>query len=101
MAAMPDRDFAANRARGHIDVSVGHYAGRTRRQRVHESGSLRTRFPGPPSEELEAVLLNTAGGMTGGDAFDIRIAVGENAQLMLSTAAAEKVYRSLSPFASV
>jgi len=101
MHEMPDHNFAANRARGRIDLSVGRSGGLTRRRRVHESGSLRARFPTPTSDALEAVLINTAGGMAGGDAFDICIAVGEHSQLTLCTAAAEKIYRSLDPFASV
>ena len=64
---------------------------------MHESGSLRVRFPGAPSGELEAVLVNTGGGMTGGDAFDIDVAVGENARLVVTSTAAEKIYRSLGP----
>ena len=96
-----EHDLGANRARGQINLSVGRVAGVTRRKRVHESGSLRVRFPGPPSGELEAVLLNTAGGMTGGDAFDIDISIGEDAQLVVTTAAAEKIYRSLGPRAVI
>jgi urease accessory protein len=97
MSAMADCDFAANRSRGRIDLSVGRWGGLTRRRRVHESGSLRARFPASTSGELEVVLINTAGGMAGGDAFDIRIAVGEHSRLVLCTAAAEKIYRSLGP----
>ena len=34
-----------------------------------KTGSLRVRFPNATSDALEAVIVNTAGGMTGGDAF--------------------------------
>jgi urease accessory protein len=40
------------------------------------------------------VIVNTGGGMTGGDRFAIDIAVGEGARLIAGTAAAEKIYRS-------
>jgi urease accessory protein len=40
------------------------------------------------------VFVNTAGGVAGGDRFDIAIAAGEGARLTLTTAAAEKVYRA-------
>ncbi len=46
---------AAIRARGRISLGVEGMSGITRRRRVHESGSLRVRFPGPPAGELEAV----------------------------------------------
>ena len=86
--------FAANRARGAVRLGVRVEDGVTRRGAVHESGSLRVRFPSPEGEGLSAMLLNTAGGIAGGDRFDIEIAVGEGAQLTLTTAAAEKVYRA-------
>ncbi len=43
------------------------------------------------------MIVNTAGGMTGGDRFDIDIHIGAGAHLTVTTAAAEKVYRSLGP----
>jgi len=96
-ATTADQDLTANRARGRIGLQVESVAGITRRSRVHESGSLRVRFPGSPAAELEAVTVNTGGGMTGGDAFDIDVSVGENARLVVTTTAAEKIYRSLGP----
>ena len=86
--------FAANRARGAVSFDVVHEDGVTRRGALHESGSLRLRFPSPEGEGLSAVLLNTAGGVAGGDRFDIVITTGFGTQLTLTTAAAEKVYRA-------
>jgi urease accessory protein len=86
--------FAANRATGHIVLSVAANGGKTRRERVHEDGSLRVRFPNPTSEVLEAVIVNSAGGMTGGDRFGVDIALGEGTNVVAGTAAAEKIYRS-------
>jgi|SRR5262245_10510449 len=97
MMAIADRDLTAIRARGRIGLDVEAVAGVTRRRRVHESGSLRVRFPGPVADELEAVTVNTGGGMTGGDAFELDVAVGENARLLVTSTAAEKIYRSLGP----
>jgi urease accessory protein len=101
MATGSQRDFAANRARGVIGLVVDRSGEASRRRRVHESGSLRVRFPATAPGALEAVLINTAGGMTGGDAFDIRIQVAENAHLVVTSAAAEKIYRSLGPQAAI
>jgi urease accessory protein len=65
---------------------------------VHEAGSLRVRFPNPADTALlEAVTVNTAGGMAGGDHFNVEVDVGAGARLCLTSAAAEKVYRSLGP----
>jgi urease accessory protein len=86
--------FAANRARGVVAFDVQLVDGVTRRGRLHESGSLRVRFPSPEDQGLSAMFVNTAGGVAGGDRFDTEIAVGEGARLTLTTAAAEKVYRA-------
>ena len=86
--------FAANRARGAVNFAVRMADGVTRRGALHESGSLRVRFPSPEDEGLSAVFVNTAGGVAGGDRFDIAIAAGEGARLTLTTAAAEKIYRA-------
>jgi urease accessory protein len=86
--------FAANRARGAVSFDVHRKDGSTRRRHLHESGSLRVRFPSPETEGLSAVLVNTAGGIAGGDRFDIDIATGEDTRLTVTTAAAEKVYRA-------
>jgi urease accessory protein len=88
------RTFAANRARGAVTFDVHLQDGVTRRHALHESGSLRVRFPSPEDEGLSAVFVNTAGGVAGGDRFDTEVAVGAAARLTLTTAAAEKVYRA-------
>jgi len=86
--------FAANRAQGSVTFDVHLAEGVTRRRHLHESGSLRVRFPSPEAEGLSAVFVNTVGGVAGGDRFDIDIAAGEGARLTLTTAAAEKIYRA-------
>lgn len=86
--------FAANRARGAVAFDVHCPDGVTRRRELHESGSLRVRFPSPEADGLSAVFVNTAGGVAGGDRFDIAIEAREGARLTLTTAAAEKVYRA-------
>lgn len=89
--------FAANRATGTIALTVAAQDGRTHRTKVHEAGSLRVRFPNVTTDALEAVIVNTGGGMTGGDRFTVDIKVGEGARLVAGTTAAEKVYRSTGP----
>jgi urease accessory protein len=96
-APLPTETFAGNRSVGRVAFTVAADAGRSRRRRVHEAGALRVRFPNGDGQTLEAVTVNTAGGMTGGDRFDIDVKVGAGAKLTLTTAAAEKIYRSLGP----
>jgi urease accessory protein len=97
-APAQDEIFAGNRAVGRIALTVAASSSGSRRARVHEAGSLRVRFPNGTSRgTLDAVIVNTAGGMTGGDRFDIDMTVGAGARLTVTTAAAEKIYRSLGP----
>lgn len=93
--------FAANRARGAVRFDVAAVDGVTRRRELHEAGSLRVRFPTPEDNGLSAVLVNTAGGIAGGDRFDIDIASGNGARLTVTTAAAEKIYRADGPAAEL
>jgi urease accessory protein len=85
--------FAANRAVGRIALTIAHDGTRSRRTRVYEDGPLRARFP--KGDALDAVIINTAGGVAGGDRFAFDIDVGAHAELTLTTAAADKVYRAL------
>src|SRR6476659_7290070 len=91
--------FAANRAQGAVSFGVHVKDGAVRRGDLRESGSLRVRFPSPEGEGLSAVFVNTAGGIAGGDRFDVDIAAGEGTRLTATTAAAEKVYRAAGPAA--
>ncbi len=94
--------FAGNRAVGRVELAVAAACGGSRRRRVHEAGALRVRFPhGASRGALDAVIVNSAGGMTGGDRFEIDVAVGAGARLAVTTAAAEKIYRSLGPDAVI
>jgi len=93
--------FAANRAQGSVIFDVHQVEGLTRRHHLHESGSLRVRFPSPEADGLSAVFVNTAGGVAGGDRFGIEIAAGEGTRLSVTTAAAEKIYRAEGPAAQL
>lgn len=58
---------------------------------------MRVRMPrGGPG--LEAVIVNTAGGVCCGDRFTIEASAGPGAHLTIATPAAEKVYRSDGPW---
>jgi urease accessory protein len=93
--------FAANRAVGSIGLAVRASGAVTRRARVREEGPLRVRCPGPISDELEAVIVNTAGGVAGGDRLTLDVIVEPDARLVVTTAAAEKVYRALEAAATI
>jgi len=88
------KTFAVNRAVGQISLRAAKIGERTRCRELHERGSLRVRFPNASTDDLEAVLINTAGGIAGGDRFAVEIMAEAGAAVVAGTAAAEKVYRS-------
>lgn len=82
------------RADGGVRLRFGQVGARTMRLEVAESGGYRARFPTSYDERCEAVLINTAGGMAGGDRAVTQIALDAGAQATVTTQAAEKIYRS-------
>ena len=74
----------------------GDASGQTRLQDLRQSGSLKLVFPHTHGNDAEAILVNTAGGITGGDRFTLDIHVRAAAKLSLTTQAAERAYRAQS-----
>ncbi|TPN84375.1 urease accessory protein UreD [Mesorhizobium sp. CU2] len=85
---------AAQRVAGLGRLFCGRNGGRTRLQRLYQDGSAKIRMPSVRGDPLEAVLINTAGGLTGGDRIGWAIEVGEGASASITTQACEKVYRA-------
>lgn len=89
------------RAIGRVAFSAAGLNGRTRPMRIEESGSMRIRLPKVEGNGLDAVLVNTAGGIACGDRFSVEIEAQAGASLTIATPAAEKVYRSDGPKADL
>jgi urease accessory protein len=85
---------AMERARGHARLAFGAEGGETRLLEFFQSGSAKIRLPRvEPTRPKEAVLINTAGGVTGGDHLIYEISAGPGASAVVSTQAAERIYR--------
>lgn len=86
---------ALQRARGEARVAVARVDGRSRLADLRQSGAAKCLLPKiTDSDAPEAVLLNTAGGITGGDRFDYACRAEAGAALTATTQAAERVYRA-------
>jgi urease accessory protein len=81
------------RASGGVRVRFGASGGRTQAIERAERGGYRVRFP-RTAERCEAVLINTGGGMAGGDRMRAEISLDASAAAIVATQAAEKLYRS-------
>jgi urease accessory protein len=89
------------RARGRGAITAFDSNGRTRLAVLHEDGCAKIRLPNTNDHSLQAVLINTAGGLTGGDDVRWEARAGVGTTLVLTTQACERVYRSLGPDADV
>ena len=101
MNFMPVRQLdlpAPQRANGRLMLGF-RYDATTSRTRIHEfyqEGCLKARLPQPVEPEIcEAITINISGGIAGGDTLTCAIALAENANVSISSQAAERVYRAL------
>ncbi|WP_232478400.1 urease accessory protein UreD [Roseomonas rosulenta] len=89
---------AHQRARGGAELHFRRSGAATRIAHLFQASPARILFPTPdPGEAPLAALVNTAGGLAGGDSLRFDLRLGPGAVATLSTPAAEKVYRSLGP----
>jgi urease accessory protein len=88
------------RASGGVRVRFSAKSGRTQALERAERGGYRVRFP-RTAESCEAVLINTGGGMAGGDRMQTQIALEPASAAIVTTQAAEKIYRSQGPLTEI
>ena len=95
-----DKDL--QRAEGCCQIVFGGSEKGTRIMDLYQKSPVRVLFPGTTGSRLEeAVLVNTAGGIAGGDRLETSVTAIENASIAITTQAAEKVYRALKESAHI
>ncbi|KXF78953.1 urease accessory protein UreD [Paramesorhizobium deserti] len=82
------------RTSGEGRLSLKKVEDRTRIGTLFQEGSAKLRFPQNPGGHLEAVMINTAGGLTGGDRMRWHFGLGEDCHASLTTQACEKIYKA-------
>lgn len=82
------------RTRGSGHLSARFLDGRTRLSRFFQEGAAKIRIPESFDGRMEAVLINTSGGMTGGDHVDWAIDAASGTDITVTTQACERIYRS-------
>ena len=84
------------RAAGDVRVSIGARDGGSVLDRLYQAGAAKARLPKTYNTSgKEVVLINTAGGLTGGDRFSVDVGVGAEAHAVVTTQTCERVYKSL------
>ncbi len=93
-----DASVTHQRSRGGAALRYAVARGATRLIDLHQAAPMRVLFPDHgPGEPPLATLVNTAGGLAGGDAVSVEVTLDPGAHAVVSTPAAEKIYRSLGP----
>jgi len=89
-----DKDL--QRAEGSCRIVLSGSERGTRVMDVFQRSPIRVLFPRTGGAAVEeAVLVNTAGGIAGGDRLEFSVTVLANASIAVTSQAAEKVYRAL------
>ena len=91
---MTSAKLLEQRSKGHVKLHVGP-AGIID---LRESGASKLRMP---RDTRIAFLINTGGGLAGGDEFQSNISCATGAALTVTSQAAERVYRTLGPSADI
>ncbi|SFD08534.1 urease accessory protein UreD [Devosia psychrophila] len=89
------------RAFGVGGVSTKQRDGATHLATLYQDGCAKIRLPNTHTAALEAVLINTAGGLTGDDVMRWSADLAPQGRMVLTTQACERIYRSIGGPASV
>ncbi|MQW85687.1 urease accessory protein UreD [Sinorhizobium saheli] len=99
---MEDRAIIApQRAWGKGRLAAKSQGGRMRVAELYQEGCAKIRLPKTFDASMEAVLINSSGGVTGGDRLNWAFEAGEGTSLTLTTQACEKIYKASSGTADI
>jgi urease accessory protein len=79
--------LASQRVAAHGRLGVRFTGGRTRIAELYQEGAAKLRIPRQDVADLEAVLINTSGGLTGGDHVEWEAGAAAGTKLVLTTQA--------------
>ncbi|MEM9634722.1 MAG: urease accessory protein UreD [Pseudomonadota bacterium] len=103
VAASDNGEFAQKmqRVRGTARIRFANTSGKPRLADLYQSGSAKVRLPKVYDQPPTAVLINTAGGLTGGDQLNYEVTADEAAHVVVTSQTAERAYKSSSGTARV
>ena len=84
------RAAAMQRAVGAVRIA----ASATGLDDLAQSGCLRACFPNRHGGALEAVIVNTAGGIADADSLRVNVVAGQGSDIVVTTPSAERIYRA-------
>ena len=92
---------APQRTRGKGRLKTKCLDGRSRLDVFFQEGAAKIRLPDTFDGAMEAVLINTSGGLTGGDKISWELEAGDNTELVVTTQACERIYKSAGGVADI
>ena len=90
----PNSTILPQRAKGTARLATKSLDGRTRIDVFYQEGAGKIRIPESFDGSMEAVLINTSGGLTGGDRIDWCVDAGAGTRVTVTTQACERIYKS-------
>jgi len=97
----PKTDILPQRTKGIARLVTKSVAGKTRLDVFYQESAAKIRIPESYDGRMEAVLINTSGGLTGGDRIEWQMEAGADTALTVTTQACERVYKSSGGHAEV
>lgn len=95
MSSTIDVSSGLQRAEGVARLGVAHVSGRTRLRELYQESAAKIRIPSSAhSPHIEAAIINTAGGLTGGDCMQWHVTLGGSSGACITSQACERIYRS-------
>ena len=80
------------RSRGVGRLSVKRSGDQTRIENLYQQGCSKIRLPTPGDEGLQAIMINSSGGLTGGDRLDWSFELEDHTALTVTSQACERIY---------
>lgn len=100
-ATEPTAPCSLQRAEGKARLSFKHADGRSRIDDLYQQGCLKLRLPRNGAADPEAVMINTAGGLTDGDRLTVEALWKAGSSAVLTTQACERIYKSRAEVARI
>ncbi|MBB3237689.1 urease accessory protein UreD [Phyllobacterium endophyticum] len=97
----PGTEARPQRAFGAAHLAVKPVDGRTRIGTLYQEGCAKILLPITDDDSLEAVMVNTSGGLTGGDEMHWKFDTADDCKAQVTTQACERIYKSSGGVADV
>jgi urease accessory protein len=97
----PNPEILPQRTKGVARLRTKFAGGKTRLDVFYQESAAKIRMPESYDGKMEAVLINTSGGLTGGDRIAWQVDAADGTHVTVTTQACERIYKSSGGHAEV